>query len=418
MPILSRVEECMNAEERAQRQLERLQSTLNRAHKNVPFYRNRFEEQGIDPSRVESLADLGLLPFTERKDLSENYPYGLFAVPLRDVVRIHTARGTAHHPTVSGYTKGDVAAWREMVARALTAAGVGRADILQIDLDAGLANWGRDYKEGAEAIETGVIPLTMLPPEKQLMILRDYKTSVLVTSASGARLLVREMFRSNLNANAFALKTLILVGGAPGEEVRAELEARLHARTWVHYGLSDVPGAGLAFECEERSGLHVNEDHFLAEVIDPVSGARLGDGEPGELVLTTLSTRAVPLIRFRTGDRVRFVSGTCACGRTLRRMAWSSDRTDGAMVIRGVIVYPQQIDYLLEKTLGYTPSATRFHLRSHEERECLEVWLKVDEKIFSDEIKEMERLALKIGTELYQELGISVKVRFKESGSF
>jgi phenylacetate-CoA ligase len=226
------------------------------------------------------------------------------------------------------------------------------------------------------------------------------------------------MFRSNLNANAFALKTLILVGGAVDDAVRAELEARLHARTWVHYGLSDVPGAALAFECEERSGLHVSEDHFLAEVVDPATGAVLPEGEEGELVLTTLSSRAVPLIRFRTGDRVRFVPGECACGRTLRRLAWSKERTDEAMVIRGVIVYPQQIHYLLEKTLGFVPEATRFQVRARDERECLEAWLQVDEKIFSDEIKEMERLSQKIGMELYQELGISVKVRFKEKGSF
>jgi phenylacetate-CoA ligase len=412
------VVECLDLEERAQQQLERLQSTLNRAYKNVPFYRNQFVEHGIDPLQIENLSELSSVPFTHRDHFGEHYPYGLFAVPLRDVVRIHTAQGTSLNPVVSGYTKQDLAVWREMVARALTAAGVSGMDILQIHLDAGLTNWGREYKDGAEAIEASVIPLTLLPPEKQLMILKDYRTSVLVTTASAAAELMHLLFQANLNPNALALKTLILVGEPPHRAMSSQLEERLHVGTWIHYGLSEVPGPALAFECEERDGLHLSEDHFLAEVIDPATGIVLREGEPGELVLTTLTTRAFPLIRYRTGDKVRMIGGQCRCGRTLRRLEWLRERADENVAIRGVKIHQQQIETLLRRILGYEPEKTRFRICESVRRDHLEVWLGVDENLFSDEIKEMERTSLRLGSELAMELGVPVRIQFKELGSF
>lgn len=418
MPVWNAREECLEAEERAQLQLERLQSTLNRAFKNVPFYRNRLQQNGVEPAQPETIAALQHIPFTVRDDFSENYPYGLFAVPLRDVVRIHTAQGSVLKPTVSGFTKQDLGIARELAARALFAAGVAKTDILQIDLDPGLINWGRAYKDGAETIESSVIPQTILTPEKQLMLLRDYKTSVLITSHAAATQLMHLAFRANLNPNELALKTIILVGEPSDPETRDHLQDELHVRTWVHYGLSEVPGAALAFECEARQGLHVSEDHFFAEVIDPASGRAVPAGEAGELVLTTLTTRAFPLIRFRTGDLVRFLPGECSCGRTLARMEWLPSRTDDLMVIRGVKLHPQQLLYLLEKTLGFRPAAYRFLILSEDLRDFLEVWLKVDEAVFSDEIKEMEKLCLRLARELTQELGVPVKIRLKEAGSF
>ena len=418
MPIWNAKEECLDGEERAQLQLERLQSTLNRAYKNVPFYRNLLQANGIEPARIETLTDLQNIPFTAREHFSENYPYGLFAVPLRDVVRIHISQGTALKPIVSGFTKPDLVVWRELVARALFAAGVSKTDILQIDVDPGLINWGRAYKDGAEAIESSVIPLTILTPEKQLMLLRDYKTSVLITSHSAATQMMHLVFRANLNPNELALKTVILLGEPPDVEIQERLKDELHVRTWVHYGLSEVPGPALAFECEARQGLHVSEDHFFPEVVDPETGRGVSEGEAGELVLTTLSTRAFPLIRLRTGDRVRLAPGPCPCGRTLARIEWLPSRTDEMMVIRGVKIHPQQILYLLERTLGFLPDAYRFLIRSEELRDFLEVWLKVDEALFSDEVKGMERLCLRLGKELTQELGVPVKIRLKEEGSF
>ncbi len=419
MPIWNAREECMDPEERAQQQLERLQSTLNRAYKNVPFYRNHFRQEGdIDPARVEDLADLRRIPFTERRHLGENYPYGIFAVPLRDVVRIHTAPGSGIQPMVSGYNRQDLSFWRQVVARALTASGLSAADILQIELDPGLANWGRDYKDGAEAMEASVIPLTFLPPEKQVMVLCDYRTSVLITTPSAAAQLMSVLFRRNINPNVLALKMLILVGEAPEDEMRALIEDRLHVRTWVHYGLSEVPGPALAFECAARDGLHISDDHFLPEVIDPVSGEVLPEGEAGELILTTLTTRAFPLIRFRTGDRVRLLPGACSCGRTLKRLEWLPSRTDDAMVIRGVKVYPQHVLALIERYLGFRPA--NFHLAAaiRDLRDYLEIWLEADEQLFSDEIKNLERLIQGLGQELQHELGVAVAIRLKESTSF
>jgi phenylacetate-CoA ligase len=418
MPVWNAREECLEPEERAQLQLERLQSTLNRAYKNVPFYRNRLQENGIEPAQVETISALPHIPFTVRDDLSENYPYGLFAVPLRDVVRIHTAQGSVLKPTVSGFTKQDLGVSRELVARALFAAGVAKNDILQIDLDSGLINWGRAYKDGAEAIESSVIPQTILTPEKQLMLLRDYKTSVLISSHAAATQMMQLAFRANLNPNELALKTIILVGEPSDPETRTRLEEELHVKTWLHYGLSEVPGAALAFECEARQGLHVSEDHFFAEVITPGSGNAVMEGEAGELVLTTLTTRAFPLVRFRTGDLVRFLPGTCSCGRTLARIEWLPARTDELMVIRGVKLHPQQLVYLLERTMGFLPDAYRFLIRNEDLRDFLEVWLKVDEAVFSDEVKEMEKLCLRLARELTQELGVPVKIRLKEEGSF
>lgn len=418
MPIWNKSQECLDPEERAQQQLERLQSTLNRAFRNVPFYRNRFQAQNIDPAEIESLKALDRIPFTERRHFSDNYPYGLFAVPLRDIVRIHTTPGTTLNPTVSGYAKQDILLWREMVARALSAAEVSAAEILQIHLDPGLANWGRDYKDGAEAIEAGVIPLTFLPLEKQLMVLRDYKTSVLITSPSAAAQLVHLLFRFNLNPNALALKTLILVGEVPDPETRTQFEEELHVKTWVHYGLSEVPGPTLAYECEAGRGLHVSEDHFLPEVIDPVTGKSLSEGEEGELVLTSLTTRAFPLIRFRTGDRVRLFSEPCSCGRTLRRIEWLPHRTDEMIVIRGVKVHHDHVRMLLEKALDSSPASYLLQKGRREMREFLEIWLAVDDQIFSDEIKELERRVRDLGLELTQELGVPVTIRLKELSSF
>ncbi len=418
MSVWNSAEECLDLEERRQEQLEKLQSTLNRVFRNVPFYRNLFEQSSLDPSEIRRLEDLQKLPFTVRSHFSENYPYGLFAVPLRDIVRIHTARGAASNPTVSGYTKKDLLIWKEMVARALTAAGVSSSDIIQIELEAALANWGRDYKDGAEAIEAGVIPLTVLSPEKQLMVLRDYRTSVLVTSASAAVQFADWLFRANINPNTVALKTLILVGEMPDQEVRRRLEDQIHVSTWFNYGLSEVPGPVIAFECEEHRGLHINEDHFYPEVIDPGSQEVLPVGREGELVLTTLTTRAFPLIRLRTGDRVRLLEEKCSCGRTLRKMEWLPPQSREVIMIRGVKVYRYQIALLLEKTLGFLPDGYRFLKTREDLNDFLDVWLHVEQRLFFDEIKGMEKLKNHVALELSQELGVPVRIRLKEHISF
>lgn len=407
--------------DRSQLQFERLQSTLNRAYRNVPFHRNRQNrlaaETGRDPSILDSPADLARLPFMTRRDLAEHYPYGLFAVPLRDIVRIHTAPGTGDRPTVTGYTRSDLSVWREVVSAALAAAGVGPEDILQVSLDPGLANWGRDYKEGAEAMDAAVVPNTPLSADKQLLVLRDYKVSTLVTTPSEAMSLADAIFRSGENPNAFSLRRMILVGEPPDPEVRESLSERLHLETWVHYGLSEVPGPAVAFECEAHSGLHLHEDHFLAEIVDPETGAVLDGAAEGELVLTTLSARAFPLLRFRTGDRVRREREACGCGRAGSRLIWLPERTDRLFNVNGVKVGADQVADHLEKALGRTPEHRLFVGREPDGKHRLELWIAVDDNLFSDEIKELEREIRAARTALREQLGISVRLRLRETGS-
>ncbi len=407
-------------EQRIQVQLERLQSTLNRAYRNVPFHQNRFHEHGMDPSRIETLADLAKLPFMMRKDLGEHYPYGLFAVPLRDIVRIHTAPGTNPNPTVTGYTKQDLKVWGEMTARALAASGVNPLDILQVTFDPGLANWGRDYKDGAELLGASVIPNTPLSIEKQLMVLRDYKTTVLIITPSSASQLASHMFHTKFNPTGLNLRVLILVGDSVDKEYREFLEERLHAKVWLQYGLSEVPGPAMAFECENHRGLHVSEDHFLPEIVDPETGENLPEGESGELVFTSLSTRAFPLIRFRTGDRARLLGETCSCGCPFARIEWDGERTDDLLSINGVKLHQHQIFRHLTNALGYAPDDCRIfknqhsYQEKHGARNFLEVWLAIDEHLFSDEIKMLEKLINRAEEKLAENTGVPVKIRLRE----
>jgi phenylacetate-CoA ligase len=401
----------------AQLQLEQLQATLNRAYKSVPFYHDRLEGSGLGPSPVRSLDDLARLPFTTREDLNQTYPYGLFAVPLRDIVRIHSATGTGIQPAVSGYTRNDLGIWKEMVARCLTAAGVGPEDIVQICFDPGLANWARDFKDGAETVEASVIPMTPLEIPKQLMIMNDYKTSVLVTAPSYVRQVLREMERKGVTPKTLALRRAVLAGEHVTQPARSHLEAALHISIYTAYGLSEVPGPAIAYECAERSGLHLNEDHFFAEVVDPATGAAVGAGEAGELVLTTLTAKAYPLIRFRTGDRTRLATEPCPCGRTFARLEVLAGRADQLVVIRGVKLHPELIRGIMIRLVkGGEPAYVGF-VKRWEGTDLLEVWVGLDEALFSDEIKVLETLAHRVRRELEQSLGILVRVRLVEPGS-
>jgi phenylacetate-CoA ligase len=417
MQIWNKEMECQDREELTQLQLERLQSTLNRAYKNVPFYRNCLGEACVDPSSVRSLADLSRLPLTSRGDLSLNYPYGLFAVPLKDIVRIHTATGTGSNPTVSGYTNTDLGNWTEMVARTLTAAGVCAEDIMQICFDPGLANWAREFMRGAEAIRASVIPMTTLEIPKQLMVMNDYKTSALVTTPSYARQLVREMTRLSVNPHSLSIRRALLLGEFLSHSGRTSLEGALHIQIQTAYGLSEVPGPGIAFECRERKGLHLNEDHFIAEIIDPEREEILSPGETGELVLTSLTARAFPLIRFRTGDLASLSVEQCSCTRTLARLESVQGRADRLVVIRGIKLHPQLIQSVMSRVCqGRIPDYVSF-VRRLEDLDILEVTIQIDEACFSDEIKRLEHLVQVARGELEESLGIPVKVRLVEPGT-
>jgi phenylacetate-CoA ligase len=303
------------------------------------------------------------------------------------------------------------------VARCLTAAGVGVDDIIQVCFDPGLANWARDFKSGAEAIQASVIPMTPLELPKQVMVMNDYRTSTLVTTPSYARQLVREMDRMSINPNSLSLRRALLLGESMSEKSRGDLEEALPVQIQTAYGLSEVPGPGIAYECRERQGLHINEDHFIAEIIDPESANPLAPGETGELVLTTLTAKAFPLIRFRTGDLASLSTEKCPCTRSFARLESVQGRADRLVVIRGIKLHPQLIHTVMSRLCqGKIPAYVGFVHRL-EDLDLLEIWLRLDEACFSDEIKVLEHLVHTVRRELEQSLGIPVKVRLVEPGT-
>ena len=397
-------------EEKNQLKLERLQSTLNRAFKNVPFHRKRFEAQGMLPDDLGSLKDLEKLPLMTRSDLGRHYPYGLFALPLRDIVRIHTAPGTGINPSISGYARADLMIWQKLVARSLEAAGVTPMDILQIHLPPGLANWGRDYKDGAEHIGAGVIPNSPLSLVKTLMVLRDYKTTTLVTTLASAWQLMEHLFETEQHPNELNLKRVILVGEPVIPEHVETLGERLHVDVWINYGLSEIPGPAIAFECKKRCGMHINDDHILPEIIDPLTLESVPSGVAGELVLTTLSARAFPLIRFRTGDMARFIDTPCECGSPLLKMEWLSNRSDDMMIISGIKISLRQVETYLKEALGVAKPECTLSKRQHGGSEQLGISLVIDDQLFSDEIKNLQRLMHHTADALAEQVGVPVNI--------
>ncbi len=404
----------LTIEDKNQLKLERLQTTLNRAYKNVPFHRNRFIESSLLPENILSLQDIEKLPFMDRSHLGIHYPYGLFAVPLRDIVRIHTASGTGTKPSISGYTKADLMIWQKLVSRSLEASGVTSMDILQINLPPGLANWGRDYKDGAENIGASVIPNSPLSLAKTLMVLRDYKTTTLVTTLAFAEQLMEYMFESERNPNEFNLKRIVLVGEPVGREQIQNLEEHLHVDVWLNYGLSEIPGPAIAFECLHHFGMHINDDHILAEIIDPVTREAVVSGQAGELVLTTLSARAFPLIRFRTGDMARFINQPCQCGSALTSMEWLKERVDNMMIISGVKISPEQVKIYLNHALGVNEPKCVLEKIRYGGTEILAIALVIDDSLFSDEIKNLEKLMINTSEKLEELVGVPVKITLTE----
>lgn len=406
--------EKLSRESIEQLQLERFQSTLNRSYQKVPFYRNRFQEFQLDPSEFKSLGDLVYLPFTTREDISDHYPYGMFAVPLRDILRIYTSVGTGANPTVVGFANRDLANWKEIVSRCLKIAGVTPDDIIQVVFDYGLANWGRDFKDGAEAIEASIIPMYHLPAEKQLLVMRDYKTSVLITTPSLALHLSLALENLDFTAQRLALKTCLLLGEQFGEETRKEIEDAFGVKAWGAYGLSEVPGPCIAFECKEEHGFHVSEDHFLVEIVDPETAKPLPTGEPGELVITTITTKAFPLIRFRTGDKAKFMKDSCSCGLNFRRLEFLPGRTDGLVAIRGIKIDLDQIASTIRKRLAGSNPAYVMTISREQFLEIVELWIAIDDSLFCDKIKSLEMLSWFVRKDLQDILGINVRVKLVE----
>ncbi|MCB2217922.1 phenylacetate--CoA ligase family protein [Desulfofustis glycolicus] len=408
--------ECIARDELEQLQLERLQATLYRVGTHVPFYRNKFFDMKLDYESFGSLDDLRRLPFTTKQDLRDNYPYGLFAVPLRDVVRIHSSSGTTGMATVVGYSSNDIRTWSNLVARILTAAGVTKDDVIQIAFGYGLFTGGFGLHYGAERLGASVIPISSGNTRRQIQIMQDFKTTALVCTPSYALKMADVMMDMGINPSGLSLK-YGLFGAEPwSERMRRQINERLGIIATDNYGLSEVMGPGVAGECLECNGLHVNEDHFLIEILDPETLEPVAPGEIGELVITTLTKEAFPVIRYRTRDLTRLLLEPCPCGRTLQRIQRITGRTDDMLIIKGVNVFPTQIEAILFDIEGTQPHYNLVIERQQNE-DRMTVLVEVVESMFFHEMKKQRQVIEQIKKRLATELGVSVEVKLVEERS-
>ena len=409
--------ELMDREDLAQVQIEGLQSTLNRARRNVAFYRQAFERAGVKVEDVRALPDLAHLPFTTKADLRAAYPYDMFAVPLRDIVRIQCTSGTTGRPVVVGYTPNDLKMWSECMARVLTAGGVTEHDVVQVSFTYGLFSGGLGFHYGAERIGASVVPASTGSLERQVMIMRDFKTSALACTPGYALALAGALAESGAAPGSLALHVGFFGAEPWSEALRTQLESRLGIAAMDNYGLTEVLGPGVSFECPSRCGLHVNEDHFIAEVIDPATLEVKRPGEEGELVLTTITKEGFPLVRYRTGDLTTIDPSPCRCGRTLARMARIRGRIDDMINLGDVKAFPSQVEEVLAATEGVEP-----HYELVVDRvdgmDTLEVRVEIAEDMPEvDEVRAIERLKERIARRLAASLGTPVKVTLAEPKS-
>jgi phenylacetate-CoA ligase len=408
--------ETLTREDIEQLQLERLQSTLNRIYKNVPVTRAKLDENSILPEDITSLSDLARLPFTTRADHENNYPYGMFALPLREIVRIHSSSGTKGVPVVVGYTHNDLKNWSALAARVLTAGGVNRDDVVQIAFGYGMFTGGFGMHYGAELIGASVIPSSTGYSGRQVTIMKDFRTTALVATPSYALLLVDQLEEAGIAPSALTLK-YGLFGGEPwSEAMRSEIEEKLHIVATDNYGLSEIMGPGIAGECMEKNGLHLNEDYFIAEIVDPDTGEVLPHGSEGELVLTTLKKEAFPMLRYRTGDITSLNIEPCACGRTTARISRIKGRTDDMLIVRGVNVFPSQIEQALLEVEGCQPHY-RLTLDKSERLTNLLVEVEVHESIFFEEMKKQVEFIRKVEHQIKTKVGLTVQVKLVEPKS-
>ena len=416
MAIYDREAEQMGRGELVQLQLERLQATLTRVYKNVTFYKKKFDAMGFLPEDCLSLEDLRRLPFTTRHDLARAYPYEMFAVPLREVVRIHSSTGSPGNPIVMGYTARDLRQWARLAARVLTAAGVDRDDVVQVTLSYGLLTSAFGLHYGVELLGASVIPTGPGGTARQLQIMRDYRTTVLVSTPGYARIIADQLEKGGMDAKNLFLKVGLFAGEPWTEAQRNDLESRLFLKALDNYALSEAMGPGVAGECEHRAGMHLNEDHFLAEIIDPATGVVLPEGEMGELVLTTISREATPLVRFRTGDLTRLDYAPCQCGRTMARLRRIAGRSDNVVVVKGINIFPERVGQILAGFTGEEPTY-QLVVGREDELDFLEVKVEVREGLFFDKMTLQREMLQKLSHKLAQGIGVSSRVKLVEPNS-
>jgi phenylacetate-CoA ligase len=405
--------ECALREDMETIQSERLIETVKRIYHNVPYYRKKMQEVGLTAYDIHGICDLQKLPFTIKTDLRDNYPFGLFTVPMSEIVRLHASSGTTGKPIVVGYTRKDIQMWAEVVSRSLTMAGVRREDIVQIAYGYGLFTGGLGLHYGTENLGASVIPISGGNTQKQIQLMEDFGSSVLCCTPSYALNIAEVIKEMKVDIKNLKLKIGIFGAEPWSEAMRKDIEAKLGIKAIDIYGLSEIVGPGVSCECECQCGMHINEDHFLPEIINPETLEPMAAGEIGELVFTTITKEGIPLIRYRTRDLSRLIYDKCACGRTLVRMEKCKGRSDDMLIIRGVNVFPSQVESVLLSMSEVEP-----HYLIIVDREGtldkMSLMVEVQEQFFSDEIKKLEDLRLKIARKLDSVLGISVSVKLVE----
>ena len=404
--------ECMDAEERRILQGKRLHETVQHEYDNVPYYRERMDAKGVTPDDIQTVEDIEKLPFMEKTDLRDTFPYGLFAVPRSEIVRIHGSSGTTGKPIVSGYTEGDMNVWTEMVSRALAAAGTDKDDVVQVCYGYGLFTGGLGAHQGATNLGAMVIPMSSGNTQRQLMMMQEMGTTILCCTPSYAAYLGESIRDAGLVPGKDIKLRAGIFGAEPWtEEMRKHIEETLGIDARDIYGLTEIAGPGVAFECECKNGSHINEDHVIAEIIDPVTGKQLPYGTPGELVFTTITKKGMPMLRYRTHDICTLHNDKCPCGRTTVRMGRITGRTDDMIVVRGVNVFPSQIETVLVKTPGASPHYLLIVDRVNNS-DTLEVKVEMTGEVFraTDSLGEMQRLQKHIQSQIKSVVGIMTKV--------
>lgn len=398
-------------------QFKRLEDVLKRVNSNVPFYRDSFAKEGVKLSNLKSLEDLQSLPFTTKQNMRDSYPYDLFAAPMEEIVRIHASSGTTGKPTVVGYTANDISVWSELMARSFVSAGAHKGDIIHNAYGYGLFTGGLGAHYGAERLGASVIPISGGNTKKQIMIMQDFGSTVLTCTPSYSLFMAEAAHEEGVDFRSLKLRVGIFGAEPWSEAMREEIENKLNLTAIDIYGLSEIMGPGVAIECvEAKSGLHVWEDHFIPEIINPETGERLGEGELGELVITTITKQGIPLIRYRTRDITSISYEPCVCGRTHARIARMSGRSDDMLIIRGVNIFPSQIESVLVGIEGVEPHYLLIVERK-DNLDTLEVQVEVDERLFSDEIKVLQKLSRRIEKEIKDMLGVTCTAKLVEPKS-
>ncbi len=409
MGCFNKVYECMPREQLKQLQSERLVWQVKRMYERVECFRNRMDEAGLKPSDIHGIEDLHRLPFSYKKDLRDYYPYGLFAEPMSNICRVHASSGTTGKRIVVGYTKRDLEMWSDCIARMLTAIGVGSSDIVQIAFGYGLFTGGFGVHSGAERVGATVVPISSGNTALQIQTMIDFKVTVLCCTASYGMYLAEEIERMGVK-DQLSLKVGIFGAEPWTEGMRIQLEDKLGIKAYDIYGLSEIMGPGVAVECECQSGMHINEDNFIAEIIDPETEEVLPEGATGELVFTTLTKEGFPVIRYRTRDICSLIPGKCSCGRTFIRMNKPSGRSDDMLIIRGVNVFPSQIEEVLMKVGGGITPNYQIVVDRVNNNDTFDVNVEMSDALFADDIKSMEKIERDITAELRSTLGIGAKV--------